>query len=103
MVRTVGGSVPTPRRLSTAAAVVHRPCFRCSEDWRGDMLVHVFEHAEVVDQPPPGWSEEVFTPWREALEDGALALDMLREEQQRIGSAQAWRARWIAEFCRSRP
>ena len=67
------------------------------------MLVHVFEHADVIDQPPPGWSEEVFTPWREALEDGALALDMLREEQQPIGSAQAWRARWIAEFCRSRP
>ncbi len=63
----------------------------------------MFEHADVADQPAPGWSEETFAPWREALEDGALALDMLREEQQRIGSAEAWRARWIAEFCRSRP
>src|SRR3954464_6733587 len=99
MVRTVGGSVPRPRRLSTAVAVVHRGCFRWSAAWQVGKLVHVFEHTGVVDQPAPGWSEELFTPWREALEDGALALDMLREEQQRIGSAQAWRARWIAEFC----
>src|SRR4051812_25820008 len=28
---------------------------------------------------------------------------MLREEQRRIGAAEAWRARWIVDFCRSRP
>src|SRR4051794_41604712 len=67
------------------------------------MLVHVFEPADVVDQPSVGWPEETFAPWREALEDGALALDMLREEQRRIGAAEAWRARWVVDFCRSRP
>jgi hypothetical protein len=67
------------------------------------MLEHVFEAADVVADPPAGWSEETFTSWRESLEDGALALDMLREEQQRIGAAEAWRARWIVDFCRSRP
>jgi hypothetical protein len=54
-------------------------------------------------QPSAGWSEEAFALWRESLENGALALDMLREEQQRIGSAEAWRARWLVDFCRSRP
>jgi hypothetical protein len=63
----------------------------------------MFEHAAVADPVAGDWSDEVFAPWRESLEDGALALDMLREEQQRIGSAQAWRARWVVEFCRSRP
>src|SRR3954468_795102 len=67
------------------------------------MLVHVFEHADVVDQPSVGWPEETFEPWRESLQDSALALDMLREEQRRIGAAEAWRARWVADFCRSRP
>src|SRR3954451_20739520 len=67
------------------------------------MLVHVFEHADVVDQPSVGWPEEAFAPWREGLEDGALALDMLREEQRRIGAAEAWRARWLVDFFRSRP
>ncbi|WP_138759923.1 HNH endonuclease signature motif containing protein [Modestobacter altitudinis] len=63
----------------------------------------MIERADIVDESSVGWSEESFAPWREALEDGALALHMLREEQQRIGSAEAWRARWIVEFCRSRP
>jgi hypothetical protein len=63
----------------------------------------VFEHTTVADPVAGDWSEEVFTPWRESLEDGGLALSMLREEQQRIGAAEAWRARWVVEFCRSRP
>ena len=67
------------------------------------MLEHVLECTDVISDPPAGWSEETFASWRESLEDGALALDMLREEQQRIGAAEAWRARWIVDFCRSRP
>jgi hypothetical protein len=66
-------------------------------------IEHVIEQDVSSGQPSVGWSEEAFAPWREALENGALALDMLREEQQRIGSAEAWRARWLVDFCRSRP
>jgi hypothetical protein len=66
----------------------------------------MFGATGVADPSPvsaAGWSDEAFAPWLESLEDGALALDMLREEQQRIGAAEAWRARWVVEFCRSRP
>ena len=63
----------------------------------------MFDTADVADQPHAGWPEEAFAPWRTSLENGALLLDLLREEQQTIGAAEARRARWIAGFCKSRP
>ena len=50
-----------------------------------------------------GWPDELFAPLQESLENGGLLLDLLREEQQAIGAAEALRARWIVDFCRSRP
>lgn len=53
--------------------------------------------------PGPGWPEDLFAPLRASLDSGGVLLDLLREEQQAIGAAEARRARWIVEFCRSRP
>ncbi|MBB3675012.1 HNH endonuclease signature motif containing protein [Modestobacter versicolor] len=59
----------------------------------------------IVAEAPPraGWSDAAFAPLRAFLEQGGILLDLLREEQQAISSSQAWRARWIADFCRARP
>jgi Domain of unknown function (DUF222) len=54
-------------------------------------------------RPGPDGSDEPLTPWGSSLEAGGLLLDMLREEQRAIGAAEARRARWIVDFCRSRP
>ncbi|WP_138759697.1 hypothetical protein [Modestobacter altitudinis] len=75
----------------------------CAADTGGDH--------DAVSSPGPapastaeeGWPDELFTPLRESLEDGGLLLDLLREEQQAIGAAEALRARWMVDFCRSRP
>ncbi|MCZ2839385.1 HNH endonuclease signature motif containing protein [Modestobacter sp. VKM Ac-2985] len=63
----------------------------------------MFESASASAQPLTGWSEEAFAPLRTSLENGQLLLELLRDEQQAIGYAQAWRARWLVDFCRSRP
>lgn len=68
----------------------------------------MFESVEAVaprsrSDPDDRWSDEALAPLRESLETGGLLLDLLREEQQTVGAAEARRARWIAGFCRSRP
>ncbi|WP_369138466.1 HNH endonuclease signature motif containing protein [Modestobacter versicolor] len=63
----------------------------------------MFDSTSVLDRPTDGWADEAFAPLRAELENGHLALDLLREEQQVIGTSQAYRARWIADFCRARP
>ena len=63
----------------------------------------MFDGAATSDPPVDGWADEVFAPLRASLETGGVLLDLLREEQQAIGAAEARRARWIAGFCRSRP
>lgn len=67
------------------------------------IIERVFESVSASAQPVDGWSEETFAPLRRSLENGQLLLELLRDEQQAIGYAQAWRARWLVGFCRSRP
>ena len=68
-----------------------------------DIIEHVFEDAAVADPPVDGWPDELFAPLQASLETGGILLDLMREEQQAIGAAEARRARWMAGFCRSRP
>jgi hypothetical protein len=67
------------------------------------MIEHVFDSVAAEAPPLAGWPDETFAPWQASLESGRILLDLLREQQQAISSSQAWRARWIAAFCRSRP
>ena len=97
--RTVG--------LTGPRALVHRMCFRWSRVHRQSDAEHVFDSAATTNPPLDGWSAAAFAPLRASLraslETGRVLLDLLREEQRSIGAAVARRARWIVEFCRSRP
>jgi hypothetical protein len=66
----------------------------------------VGDHDAVARSDPapfPDGTENPFASWQEQLDDGGLLLDLLREEQRTIGAAEARRARWVVDFCRSRP
>ena len=74
---------------------VGRPCWLLGDP----DAVHQSESDQESDEDIDG----AVAGWRESLENGGLLLDLLREEQRTIGAAEARRARWVADFCRSRP
>ncbi len=93
---------PSAARLLAAGARVQDMCGEPGWSLIGD------HEATPTDEAPSGTSsvpgpDELFAPWGASLEAGGLLLDMLRDEQRAIGAAEARRARWIVDFCRSRP
>ena len=69
----------------------------------GDHDATPTDEAEPDSSSSEAGADALFAEFRASLENGAVLLDLLREEQRAIGAAEARRARWIVDFCRSRP
>jgi hypothetical protein len=69
----------------------------------GDHDATPTDEAEPDSSSSDAGADALFAEFRASLENGAVLLDLLREERRAIAAAEARRARWIVDFCRSRP